>query len=296
MKASTTLAFFAPLAFAVADVEKLSISPSFWVKGCSASLQLAIDDSKKCPQIAVEFKSKTESFTQSIKAPASKNGTVELDLTPHLGRLKPGEIQITALCPQALGQVKIQILKPLEKPDFDKASVEQLEKVAAVLYTSHGSMLLEFYPKKAPNTVRNFLKLSAKGFYDGTPFHRIIKNFMAQGGDPTGTGSGDPGYTIKAEFNDLPHIKGTISMARSEDPDSAGCQFFLVHGEHASNLDRNYTAFGKTIEGLETLDRIASVPVGMSDGGEESKPLESVVLKKVILVEKPAVPAETKKP
>ena len=125
----------------------------------------------------------------------------------------------------------------------------------AVIKTAYGEMTLAFWPEVAPKTVENFKKLAREGFYDGTAFHRIIKGFMIQGGCPhtkTGSsgmpGTGDPGYKVKAEFNSKPHVKGVISMARSSHPDSAGCQFFLVHGD-ARFLDNQYTAFGALVKG-----------------------------------------------
>ena len=125
----------------------------------------------------------------------------------------------------------------------------------AVIKTAYGEMTLAFWPEVAPKTVENFKKLAREGFYDGTAFHRIIKGFMIQGGCPhtkTGAsgmpGTGDPGYKVKAEFNSKPHVKGVISMARSSHPDSAGCQFFLVHGD-ARFLDNQYTAFGALVKG-----------------------------------------------
>lgn len=161
----------------------------------------------------------------------------------------------------------------------------------AVMKTTAGEMVIEFWPDVAPKTVENFKKLARTNFYDGTAFHRIIKNFMIQGGDPLTKdvknemrfGTGDPGYKIKAEFNERSHQKGVLSMARSNDPDSAGSQFFIVHGD-ASFLDRKYTAFGKVIKGLDVLDKIANTPVGPSASGEPSKPRERVEVQSVKIV------------
>jgi peptidyl-prolyl cis-trans isomerase B (cyclophilin B) len=154
-----------------------------------------------------------------------------------------------------------------------------LSKVRATIATPHGSMNLEFFADKAPNTVKNFVKLADKGFYNNLSFHRIIKGFMIQGGCPKGTGTGGPGYQIKAEFNDTPHVPGVISMARSQDPDSAGCQFFICHGE-AKFLDRQYTAFGRIPAGdkesMDTLNKIATLPVVSTGYGEASKPKDKV--------------------
>ncbi|PKG22899.1 peptidylprolyl isomerase [Niallia nealsonii] len=140
---------------------------------------------------------------------------------------------------------------------------------------------IELYPKVAPNTVSNFVSLVKRGFYDGLTFHRVIPDFMIQGGDPNGDGTGDPGYGIKGEFssngfdNDLKHERGVISMARSNDPDSAGSQFFIMVADQAS-LDGEYAAFGKVISGMDTVDTIVNV-----GRDENDKPLEDVTMKKV---------------
>jgi len=149
----------------------------------------------------------------------------------------------------------------------------------AVLETSAGRMVLEFWPDVAPATVENFKKLANEGFYDGTCFHRIVKGFMIQGGDPLTKdpsrqpvwGTGGPGYKIKAEFNDRPHERGVISMARSQDPDSAGSQFFVCLAD-ASFLNRQYTAFGRLTEGEEVLEAIGNTSVMEAPGGEKSRP------------------------
>ena len=133
-----------------------------------------------------------------------------------------------------------------------------------------GKMTLELYPEKAPITVDNFVKLAKSGFYNGIIFHRVIAGFMIQGGDPTGTGMGGPGHTIKGEFaangvpNDLKHTRGVISMARAYDPNSAGSQFFIMHAD-ASYLDGQYAAFGKMTEGFDVLDEIAMVRTNFAD-------------------------------
>lgn len=160
----------------------------------------------------------------------------------------------------------------------------------AVIKTSAGEMTLEFWSDVAPNTVENFKKLARQGFYDGTAFHRIIKGFMIQGGDPktkdatkeSEWGTGDPGYKIKAEFNDRKHVRGVISMARAAHPDSAGCQFFICL-DPAPSLDRQYTAFGKIIKGEDVLLKLGDTPVGPSRG-ERSKPLQRVALESIKIV------------
>lgn len=153
----------------------------------------------------------------------------------------------------------------------------------AVINTTDGTMVVAFWPGEAPNTVANFEKLAKQGFYDGTCFHRIIKGFMVQGGDPLtkdpgdegAWGTGGPGYTINAEFNDHSHQFGVLSMARSSDPNSAGSQFFICDGD-ASFLDHQYTAFGHLIKGGDVLTKIANTPVGPNGQGENSKPLQRV--------------------
>lgn len=144
-----------------------------------------------------------------------------------------------------------------------------------------GVMKGELYPDVAPLTVENFKKLADAHFYDGLIFHRVIKGFMIQGGDPTGTGMGGPGWNIKGEFaqngvkNDLKHTRGVMSMARAMDPDSAGSQFFIMH-EDSPHLDGQYAAFGKVIEGIEVVDKICSVRTDYND-----KPRIPQVMKKV---------------
>lgn len=128
--------------------------------------------------------------------------------------------------------------------------------------TEKGEVLIELYPDSAPNTVANFKALVGKGYYDGLIFHRVIAGFMAQGGDPKGTGTGGPGYKVKAEFNDVKHERGILSMARASDPDSAGSQFFICFDAHP-HLDRQYTVFGKVTEGMDVVDNIV-VGTGIS--------------------------------
>ncbi len=161
-------------------------------------------------------------------------------------------------------------------------STEKSNEVA-VLKTSEGEMVVEFWPDVAPKTVENFKTLARKGFYDGTCFHRVIKGFMIQGGDPLTKdpnqesvwGTGGPGYKVKAEFNERHHDRGVISMARSNDPDSAGSQFFICHG-NPRFLDRNYTAFGKLIKGDEVLEKIATTPTHPQDRPNQRMAIESV--------------------
>lgn len=163
----------------------------------------------------------------------------------------------------------------------------------AVLKTGHGTLVLEFWPDVAPKTVENFKKLARQGFYDGTAFHRIVRGFMIQGGDPLTKdsgmearwGTGDPGYKIKAEFSAKSHQRGVISMARSSNPDSAGSQFFICLGD-ASFLDRQYTAFGKLIQGEEVLAKLGDVATRVAGGGEKSRPVERQGVESVTIVDR----------
>jgi peptidyl-prolyl cis-trans isomerase B (cyclophilin B) len=162
----------------------------------------------------------------------------------------------------------------------DKQDPAQLAGITARIETTAGAMELEFLHTKAPGHVDNFVTLAEKGFYDGTVFHRTIPGFMIQGGCPKGTGTGGPGYQIAAEFNDTPHVRGVLSMARSQDPDSAGSQFFICHGA-ARFLDKQYTAFGRLTKGDEVLEKIASAPT--KPGGEGSSPVSPVKVTKVTI-------------
>jgi peptidyl-prolyl cis-trans isomerase B (cyclophilin B) len=119
-----------------------------------------------------------------------------------------------------------------------------------------GEIRLEFYPADAPKTVENFVTLAKKGFYDGLTFHRVVPDFVVQGGCPKGNGTGGPGYQIKAEFNTQKHLRGSVAMARSQAPDSAGSQFYICYGA-TPHLDGNYTVFGRVVAGMELVDRIA---------------------------------------
>ena len=168
------------------------------------------------------------------------------------------------------------------------SSTQAADKEVAVLKTSQGEMVVEFWPEVAPKTAANFIKLAKSGFYDGTAFHRIIKGFMIQGGDPLTKdpnkkaeyGTGGAGANIKAEFNDRCHELGVPSMARSQDPDSASSQFFICLGK-APQLDKKYTAFGKVIKGLNVLRKLGDTKVGASPDGEQSRPLNRVALESV---------------
>jgi len=196
---------------------------------------------------------------------------------------------ITSLCALALavGFVTARAEEPKKEtataagktPDNKAMNANEV----AVIKTSEGEMVVEFWSDVAPKTVENFKTLAKKGFYDGTCFHRVIKDFMIQGGDPltkdpsqeASWGTGGPGYQIKAEFNDRHHDRGVLSMARSQNPDSAGSQFFICHG-NPRFLDRQYTAFGKLIKGDDVLEKIATTPTHPPDRPNKRVVIESI--------------------
>ncbi len=164
---------------------------------------------------------------------------------------------------------------------LDALAEENQNPVATIEMENGGVITVELYPDVAPNTVANFVELANAGFYDGVIFHRVIAGFMIQGGDPTGTGMGGPGYAIKGEFaangieNDLSHTRGVISMARAMDPNSAGSQFFIMHQDY-TGLDGQYAAFGQVLEGMDVVDAIATTATDAND-----RPLEEQVIKSI---------------
>ena len=179
------------------------------------------------------------------------------------------------------------LLAAEEEKKEEKTPVNTSNEVA-VIKTSEGEMVVQFWTDAAPATIENFKKLARSGFYDGTIFHRIVKNFMIQGGDPlskdpkkeSSYGTGGPGYKIKAEFNDHSHERGVLSMAREPNPDSAGSQFFICLAP-VTRLDHEYTTFGKLIKGDDVLGKIGDTEVTRNSGGENSKPTKRVVVESI---------------
>jgi len=173
----------------------------------------------------------------------------------------------------------------------NQASPANAKNEVAVIKTSEGDMVIQFWTDAAPNTIENFKKLARQGFYNGTIFHRIVKGFMIQGGDPNSKdpakeesyGAGGPGYKVKAEFNDHSHERGVISMAREPDPDSAGSQFFICLAP-VTRLDHQYTTFGNLIKGDDVLEKIGNTPVTRNSMGENSKPTKRVTIEKIDIV------------
>jgi peptidyl-prolyl cis-trans isomerase B (cyclophilin B) len=178
-----------------------------------------------------------------------------------------------------------------EEEEKPKTTPTNSANEVAVIKTSEGDMVVQFWTDAAPNTVGNFKKLARQGFYDGTIFHRIVKGFMIQGGDPNSKdpakensyGEGGPGYNINAEFNDHSHDRGVISMARGPDPNSAGSQFFICLAS-VHRLDHQYTTFGKLIKGQDVLEKIGDIAVTKNSMGEPSKPTKRVVIESIKIV------------
>ncbi len=171
--------------------------------------------------------------------------------------------------------------------DFTETSSKT--KYVKITVKDHGDIVVRLRPDIAPETVKNFQKLVADGFYNGLTFHRVYKNFMIQGGDPKGNGTGDSGEKIKGEFtengfeNNLKHVRGVISMARGNEPDSASCQFFICD-ETSDHLDGKYASFGYVVAGMDTVDSIAAVEVQANSSGEKSDPIKDVIIEKIVFV------------
>lgn len=202
-------------------------------------------------------------------------------------------MKLTLLCCVLCLAVTVRVIRSEDETKPMNPSANEV----ALIKTSEGDMVIQFWKDAAPNTIENFKKLARAGFYKGTIFHRIVKDFMIQGGDPLSKdsskedryGEGGPGYKIKAEFNDHPHERGVISMAREPDPNSAGSQFFICLAS-LPRLDHQYTTFGKLIKGHDVLEKIGDTSVTRNSVGEMSKPTKRVVIEKIDIV-----PAESVK-
>lgn len=188
------------------------------------------------------------------------------------------KVSLMVLCIVALvafGAGQNAFSKEVRSRKYSKKEIQKMAKQKAVIKTKFGDIVLRFFPDAAPNHVDNFLELAKKGFYNGTIFHRVIPGFMIQGGDPNSKdhdkskhGLGGPGYSIKAEFNKKHHKRGTLSMARSADPDSAGSQFFICVAD-APFLDGQYTVFGEVEKGMDVADKIVSQPRDRRDNPDD---------------------------
>lgn len=232
---------------------------------------------------AVDEKSLAEREDKgSMALPEGAKVTAEIDLGPYLRAEKDFSLAYAAGLDESK-PVAVQLLEPapsgLNFMDERSVPLADLSKYNVLLQTNRGDMLLEFWPDVAPNHVRNFLDLSYTNFYVGTTFHRVIPDFMIQGGDPTGTGAGNGPRMLPAEFNARKHERGVLSMARAGSPNSASCQFFVMRTTKP-HLDGQYSAFGKLVRGYEVLDAIATTPTGQLDRPiEPQKILKALVIK-----------------
>jgi len=249
--------------------------------------------------------------TVGTAGPIEVNGSKTVDLKPLLGSLQtPGTYVLFAVPPQQpvsrfLGTPLVIGVREDTRVGANPGPmvIEVSPLCYAQIDTDHGQMTCVFYYDVAPNTVRNFLELSAKGFYDGLTFHRIVPGFVIQGGDPLGTGQGGPGYNIDAEFNERPHIEGVLSMARNGDPNersgamprsdfanSAGSQFFIcLDATSTRALDRRYTAFGRVVEGLDVVQALGKLPIADQRTGRPINPpvIQTVSVKPVTAAHNP---------
>lgn len=176
--------------------------------------------------------------------------------------------------------------KEVKNKKFKQEEIKKMSETQAVIETKFGSITLKFFPEVAPNHVNNFIELAKKSFFDGTTFHRVIPGFMIQGGDPKSKdinkaahGTGGPGYTVNAEFNDKPHKRGTLSMARSASPDSAGSQFFICVAD-APFLNGQYTVFGEVVSGLDVVDKVVNQPRDPRDNPNERVEMKVKIVEK----------------
>jgi peptidyl-prolyl cis-trans isomerase B (cyclophilin B) len=257
-----------------AQVEASCRAPSFWLEGAPYSVTLENDApaggsleawalSPAAFELGGQPLAERAEAPPMTLAPGTKI-TASLDLAPFLaqrmgGAAGPVELRWNVRANQGDPIAVKHARTAPQGLDFMELPVEELGDYMVQLRTNRGDMLVEFWPDVAPDHVRNFLDLSYTGFYDGTTFHRVIPGFMIQGGDPTGTGTGSGKRMLKAEFSQKKHVPGVLSMARSASPDSASCQFFVMHGE-SQHLDGSYSAFGKLVEGFDVVDSIAKTP------------------------------------
>ncbi len=182
--------------------------------------------------------------------------------------------------------VAVSAFAEMRNKKFTKEEINKMADTKAIIETKFGNIELKFFPDVAPNHVNNFIELAKKGFYDSTTFHRVIPGFMIQGGDPNSKnhdkskhGMGGPGYTLKAEFNDKPHKRGTLSMARAASPDSAGSQFFICVAD-SPFLDRQYTVFGEVVSGMDVVDKIVGQSRDRSDNPNERIEMKVKIVEK----------------
>jgi peptidyl-prolyl cis-trans isomerase B (cyclophilin B) len=194
-------------------------------------------------------------------------------------------VRMSSLIVMLLMSAHLAFGQPADKK-FTPEEIKKMSETTATIETKFGNMEIRFFPDVAPNHVKNFIDLAKKGFYDGTLFHRVIPKFMIQGGDPNTKnpdrskhGMGGPGYSVKAEFNNKPHKRGTLSMARSNHPDSAGSQFFICVAD-AAFLNQKYTAFGEVVSGMDVADKIVNQPRDGNDNPNEKIEMKVKIVEK----------------
>jgi peptidyl-prolyl cis-trans isomerase B (cyclophilin B) len=202
------------------------------------------------------------------------------ELLPGSGAFKLSHVALDA------EPVEVVALEPADpRLEYMRLTRDELDDYWVVLDTNRGQIVVEFWPQHAPEHVKNFLDLSGSGFYDGVTFHRVIPGFMLQGGDPTGTGTGNGPRMLAAEFSkEVKHVRGVLSMARTPDPNSASCQFFVMHGA-AAHLDGQYSAFGAVVRGLAVVDAIAAV-----DRDRADRPIQPQIIQRATVVRAPENP------
>jgi len=266
-------------------------APTTYVEGLAFEVQVSIEAPEDGAEIAswlltpAAFTVDGEALAErgeggSLSLPAGFQVSGKIDLGPLLqGRTDfklayaGGKSQAAPVAVRAMQRAPAGL-------DFMTLPVEELAGYRVLLRTNRGDILVKLWDEVAPQHARNFLDLSYTGFYDGTRFHRVIEGFMIQGGDPTGTGTGSGPRTLQLEPSDRPHVRGVLSMARAQDPNSASCQFFIMHGA-ARHLDGQYSAFGEVVSGLEVVDAIATTPT-QRQGAENSAPREPQLIEKAI--------------
>ncbi len=275
-------------------------APSSYVQGQAYKVQITITAPKDGTVVANWLLSEA-AFTVDGKALGKRDDTGTftlppgfvidgaLDLSPHLGDVK-GSFKL-GYATEIVDTPAVEVKRIEAAPsglNFMDMPVDQLDDYHVVLLTNRGTIEVKFWPDVAPNHVRNFLDLSYTGFYDETIFHRVMPGFMIQGGDPTGTGSGDGKRRLNAEFqNKRSHKRGVLSMARSQDPNSASCQFFVMHAD-SPHLDGQYSAFGEAVNGLDVVDKIANAPGRPIPGVGGTTPSEPQKIERAIVIKAPA--------
>ena len=236
-------------------------------------IAIHVDSKTPTSLLLTKFDGSAVSAGGSIDAP---NGTGTIDLHTAYPALSEAGTYVLFAVPKGktaadfVGTpIVIEVLA--ERGAVESIRIEPLRY--EVMTTAAGPMTMAFYYDVAPNTVDSFLRLSSEGYYDGLTFHRIVPGFVIQGGDPKGDGTGGPGYNINAEFNDHKHLEGVLSMARTQDPNSGGSQFFVcLDYAQTQQLDKQYTAFGKVVEGMDAVKKIAGTPLADEANGKPASP------------------------